>query len=328
VSGHLNLQHQVMSTVMLTAAYTGSRGYNLVQAIEGNPVLPQILSDGTAFFPAGAPRRNPYWDSIDYRTTGGRSWYHALQLGASKRFGLGHAWQVSYTLGRTEDETQGQTAGDSTNSSVFPQNPIDPRTDRGRADFDVRHVLAMNATWELPFGESLTGLRGALAKGWQINGIAMMRSGIPFSPSIQTQSNWSQSGNVAPGAEDRPNVRSGVRPEDIVLGGPARYFDPDAFELQPRGFLGNAGRNMLTGPGLVTVDASLVKSARWRLNRRHGEIQFRVEAFNAFNRTNFGTPNRVVFSPSDGTAPLPTAGRITSTATDARQVQVGIKVKF
>ena len=163
------------------------------------------------------------------------------------------------------DETQGQVGIDATNSSVFPQDPIDPRNDRGPADFDVRHVLTMNVAWELPFGEQLTGLAGAFARGWQINGLGVLRSGVPFSPSIVTGVNWSRSGNVANGAEDRPNLRPGVTPEDIVLGGPDQYFDPNAFVLQPRGFLGNAGRNMLRGPGFVNVDLSAVKHHTWHL---------------------------------------------------------------
>ncbi len=324
LTGNFNLQREVLPSLVLTAGYAGSRGYNLVQAIEGNPVVPQTLPDGTTFFPADAPRRNPSWESIDFRTTGGRSWYNAMQLGATKRFGHGHGWQVSYTLGKVVDETQGQVGGDATNSSVFPQDPIDPRNDRGPADFDVRHVFAMNATWALPFGESLTGLAGALARGWQVNGLGMLRSGVPFSPAIQTQSNWSGTGNVAPGAADRPNVRPGVRRDEIVLGGPTQYFDPNAFELQPRGFLGNAERNMLTGPGLVNFNLLLVKNSKWPLLGSNGEIELRIEAFNLFNRANFAIPNRVVFvGTSEGEAPLPTAGQITSTVTDARQIQLG-----
>ena len=315
LAGNVNLQRELLPGFVFTAGYATSRGYNLVQAVEGNPVVPQILADGTMFFTAGAPRRNPHWDSIDYRTTGGRSWYKALQLSGTKRFSSGYGWQVSYTLAQAVDETQGQTAGDATNSSVFPHNPIDSRSDRGPADFDVRHALAMNGSWQL-------------GRGWGISGIALVRSGVPFSPALQTQSNWSRSGNVAPGAEDRPNLRPGVNPAEIVLGGPTQYFDPNAFELQPRGFLGNAGRNMLTGPGLVNVDLALVKTGTLPAFGHRSQIEFRVEAFNVFNRTNFAIPNRVVFSPGDSQAPLPTAGRITTTTTDARQIQLGVKMRF
>lgn len=324
LTGNLNLQREVVSNLVLMVGYAASRGSNLVQAVEGNPVVPQILPDGTKFFPSNAPRRNQAWDSIDFRTTGGRSWYNALQVSATRRFSRGHRWQVSYTFGKTIDETQGQTASDAANSSSFPQDPIEPRNDRGPADYDVRHVFTANFTWELPFGRQLTGLAGALARGWQINGLGTLRSGVPFSPSISP--NWSRSGNMAVGAEDRPNLRPGVQVEDIVLGGPTRYFDPNAFVLQPRGFLGNAGRNMLTGPGFANVDLSLVKNHTSRLLGPRGQIEVRVEVFNVFNRTNFSIPNRVVFGGAD--TPLPTAGRITSTVSDSRQAQLGVKLRF
>jgi hypothetical protein len=329
LTGNLNVQREVLASLVLAVGYAGSRGYNLVQVIEGNPAVPEILPDGTKFFPVGVRRRNPHWESIDFRTTGGRSRYNALQVSATKRFSNRHRWQLSYTLAEAVDETQGQVGGDATNSSVYPQDPLNPRNDRGPADFDVRHVLAMNVTWELPLAESLNGVAGALGRGWQINALGLVRSGMPFSPAIQTQSNWSRSGNVAPGAENRPNVRPGVRREDIMLGGPTRYFDPNAFELQPPGLLGNAPRNMLTGPGLITFHLSVVKNTRCRCLGRDGAIELRVEAFNVFNRANFALPNRVVFAGiSEGEAPLSTAGQITSTVTPARQVQLGLKVKF
>jgi hypothetical protein len=329
LTGHVTFEREVLPNFVLIAGYAGSRGYNLAQAIEGNPAVPQVQPDGTKFFPANAPRSNPNWGSIDFRTANGRSWYNALQLGATRRSSRGFQGQVSYTFGEVIDETQGQVGIDATNSSVFPQDPIDPGNDRGPADFDVRHVLTMNVTWELPFGQQLTGLAGAFARGWQINGVGVLRSGVPFSPAITSGVNWSRSGNVANGAEDRPNLRPGVTPQDIVLGGPNQYFDPNAFVLQPKGFLGNAGRNMLRGPGFVNFDLSAVKHRSWHFAGKGGAIEFRVEAFNVFNRPNFSIPNRVVFAgASEGEAPLSTAGQITSTANAARQIQLGVKIKF
>jgi hypothetical protein len=324
LSGNLNVQREVVQSLVLLVGYAASRGSHLVQAVEGNPVVPEILADGSKFFPSTAPRRNRAWDSIDFRTTGGRSWYNALQVSGTRRFSRGYGWQVSYTFGKAIDETQGQTASDAANSSSFPQDPIDLRNDRGPADYDVRHVVTANVTWELPFGRRLTGLAGALARGWQLNGLGTLRSGVPFSPSITP--NWSRSGNAAVGAEDRPNLRPGVRLEDIILGGSTRYFDPTAFVLQPRGFLGNAGRNMLTGPGFANVDLSLVKNHHSRWLGPRGQIEVRAEVFNVFNRTNFSIPNRQVFGSVD--TPLSTAGQITSTVSDARQAQLGVKLRF
>lgn len=70
LAGNVNLQREVLPNLVLMIAYAGSRGYNLVQAIEGNPAIPQILSDGTRFFPLDAPRWNPNWGSIEHRRRG------------------------------------------------------------------------------------------------------------------------------------------------------------------------------------------------------------------------------------------------------------------
>jgi hypothetical protein len=107
-----------------------------------------------------------------------------------------------------------------------------------------------------------------------------------------------------------------------VQGGPTAYFNPAAFIQPLPGTYGNAGRNILQGPGLATTDLSLAKkiSLTERLN-----LQFRTEAFNIFNHTNFNTPNPVVYAAQTG-GPSPTAGVITSTSTTSRQIQFGLKL--
>jgi hypothetical protein len=133
-----------------------------------------------------------------------------------------------------------QLNADVSNSSVYPQDRYDRDRDWARADFDVRHVLSPNFVWNLP-RETDRGWLG----GWQVNGIVTLRSGVPFTPALGL-TNWSRSGNTS--GEDRPNLRPGVNPEDLILGRPDQYYDPSGFVLQPAGFLGNAGRNRLTGP--------------------------------------------------------------------------------
>ena len=174
---NLSAQRQLPGDLGLLVSYAGSRGYDLVRAVEGNPFVPQTLADGTLFVPANARRVNPNWGSIDYRTTGGHSWYDALQLMLRKRFSKGYQFQASYTLSETVDETQGQVSLDVSNSSIYGQNPYNQAGDRGPADFDVRHVLTFNAAWDLPLGRSLTGIAGVFGKGWQINALGTFRIG-------------------------------------------------------------------------------------------------------------------------------------------------------
>jgi hypothetical protein len=321
-SFNVNVQRELWSDVVATVGYAGSRGYNIPSAADGNPVVPQTLADGTEFFPAGAPRRNPNFGFIDLRTTAARSWYNALQASANKRFSKGYQLQVSYTLGKTLDLPQAQLAGDSGSgqSSPYPMDPWHPELDKGPANYDVRHVLNGYATWELPPGPT------PLLTGWQINGIVTLRSGMPFTPGIV--GNWSRSGNTS-GIADRVILKPGVDPDSIILGGVTRYFDPSAFMLPSRGTLSTLGRNTFRGPRFANVDLSLVKNTRVGALGNAGSVQFRLEVFNLLNHPNFATPDRQVFAGVSATeAPLPTAGRITSTVTTSRQVQLGVKVIF
>jgi hypothetical protein len=319
VTYNVNIQRDLAHGLVAMVGYAGSQGYDLVTAIEGNPNVPVEQADGSLFFPAGAPRRNTAWTSVDYRTSGGRSHYNALQTTVQKRFAGGYQVQATYTLSKVTDNTQAQLAVDSLGSSVYASNPYDRNQDEGPAVFDIRHVFSANATWQVPdFGKN------PFASGWQLNSIVSLRSGLPFSPSIST-SNYSRSGNTS--GEDRPNLCDpNVDPNSLILHDPLHWFDTSAFCLQPPGYLGNTPRNFLRGPGFANVDYSVVKNTHLAGN---SQLQVRVEVFNLLNRANFGTPTRAVFAGASQSDPvLPTAGLVTRTTNTSRQLQISAKVTF
>jgi hypothetical protein len=317
---NVNLQRELAGSWAAMVGFAGSRGYNLVNAIEGNPVVPVVQGDGTLFFPAGAPRRNPAWSSIDYRMSDGRSTYDALQASLMKRLSHGYQVQLSYTLSKAMDNADGQLGTDTVTSSVYPQNPYDLAAEWAVASFDARHVFSANATWQLPAFRN-----HAVLGGWQLNAILSLHTGYPFSPSIQTP-NWSRTGNTSTNAEDRPSVKSGTDPNRIITGDPSHWFDTSVFVLQPRGTIGNTPRNFLRGPGFANADVSLVKNQAFVGATR---LQIRLEVFNVFNRANFASPTRPVFAGAvENEAPLATAGQILRTVNSSRQVQLGIKVVF
>jgi hypothetical protein len=320
VTYNVSVQRELAAQITATVGYAGSRAYNLMSAIEANPIVPVIQAGGTKFFPAGAPRRNPAFGPIDYRTNGGHSEYNSLQVSAQKRFSRRYQLQAAYTLSKAMDNLQAQLNADVNNSSVYPQDPYDRDIDWARSDFDVRHLFSANFVWDLP------GRDGhVLLGGWQFNGIVTMRTGVPFTPALGN-TNWSRSGNTS--GEDRPNLRPGVDPDSLILGGPDRYYDTTAFVLGPQGFFGNAGRNILTGPSYAMTSVSVVKNTRVGA-LGGGQVQFRFEVFNLLNRPNFATPDRTVFAAATANeAPLATAGRITRTITSSRQVQLGAKILF
>ncbi len=323
---NVNVQRELPGGIVTMVGYAGSRGYELVRAADGNPNVATTDANGQTFFPAQAVRRNRAWGFIDYRTSGGRSWYNALQTALMKRLSDGLQAQATYTFSKVEDNTQAQLAADATNQNVYSTHPYDPLFDKGRADFDIRHVFTFNFTYELPWGREWTGAKGVLLAGWQVNGLGSLRSGVPFSPAIVT--NWSRSGNTQSG-NDRPNLVPGRSSDGLVLGGTRQFFDPAAFVLQPAGYLGNTPRGYLSGPNLSSYDLSLVKNVRLGGTVTPRTVEVRLELFNIFNHANYAVPNRTVFAGAQaGEAPLPTAGQITSTVTDGRQVQLGVKFRF
>jgi hypothetical protein len=127
----------------------------------------------------------------------------------------------------------------------------------------------------------------------------------------------------------RPNIAPGRKIEDAITGDPQNFVDPSFFQLQPAGFYGNSPRNALRGPNLKTFDMTLTK--RTAINERL-RTEFRIEAFNLFNRANFAPPNavnRVIYTNVDATgAPVlnQTFGQLTNTATFERQLQFGFKL--
>ena len=167
------------------------------------------------------------------------------------------------------------------------------------------------------------------------------QSGLPFTPLVSA--NRSRSG-VNGGQADRPDLVAGRTRRDIVsgqsagclgapagrkLGGPDLYFDPCSFSIALAGFLGNAGRDILSSPGVFTVDITLAKDTPVKYLGEAGKLEFRAEIFNILNRPNFSFPSRNVFAgTADVQAPIATVGQITSTVTNARQIQLALKLLF
>jgi hypothetical protein len=326
---NVNVQRELGAQTAITLGYAGSRGRHLLRSNDVNTAVPTIGAGGQPFFPAGAPRQNTAWTTIEAKTSDGDSWYSALIVDARRRFANGWSVQASYTWSDSEDTTQASTFfSDATNgtTSAFPE--FIPDYNRGPSDFNVRHHLVANATWDLPWGRDLSGVSGALLSDWRVSAIATYRSGYPLTVFVQnnrSRSQWQPS--LGPGiGRDRPSYAPGFDATSAVSGDPNQWFNPQAFVLQPAGTFGNVGRGDLDGPDLRLVDMAFVKEVR--PTSRTG-VELRIEVFNVFNRTNFGVPNLVAFAgAADGEAPLGNFGRIRNTVTSARQVQLGVRVRF
>src|SRR5262249_44899899 len=201
----------------------------------------------------------------------------------------------------TSDDGHGST-------SSLAADPFNWNFDRGIADNNRRHRFTTSFIWEVPVFRTANGFKKTLLGGWQLNGIVLLQSGVPFS--VTAGVNRSLSG----GAGDRADlIGSG---KVTISGSLTKYFDTSRFALPALGMFGTAGRNILQGPGYADVDASVFKRF---LITESKSLTLRFEVFNLFNRANFGNPS--------GSFSSAVFGQITS-ASDPRIAQAALKFVF
>jgi hypothetical protein len=264
-------------------------------------------------------------DKTNSQMFAGTSSYDALNVSLVKRATRGLTFKTNYTFSKALDYNSGGSSSSSTNQPKSILDPFDLKLSKGIAAFNLQHQFNASFVYELPFGKGRrwgggsSGLREKLIGGWQWNGIVTAQSGFPLTPLVGANT----SGTGDTDNPDVPNWNPAFS-GPVILGRPDRWFDPKAFGPVPpaNGTFGNVGRGSLTGPGLTTFDTSLFK--RISLNERWS-VQFRAEAFNVFNHSNFAEPNAVVFT---GNNISPSAGVITGTATTSRQIQFALKLMF
>lgn len=311
---NFTIQRQFSGSSVFTASYAGQRAVHLVRFIDFNQALGQILPDGRKFFPENSVTRNPNLTGVRYKVTDGQAVYNSLQLSFSQRFSRGLLFRVNYVYARNIDD--GSVTVTQGGDNDLPQDPDSRKAERGLSNYDVRHYFVAFWNWDIP---KLPGPRW-LGQGWQWNAISTFASGNPFS--VVVGFDRARARFQAGTSPQRPDLVDG-RTNNPILGGPDRYYDPSAFALPAAGFYGNLGRNTLIGPGLTMMDMSVNK--RFRLSDRV-DLQFRTEMFNSLNHPNFAIPSqRTVFSSA---GPVGSAGRITTTQTSARQLQLGLKLIF
>lgn len=330
---NLTFERQLPFDILLSAGYAGSRGMNLWRSGDWNIATPTRLADGTVFFPANTPRRNPAFGVIELKSSDGDSWYNAGLLEIRKRFSQGLTFQTSYTFSRNIDTTQASTFfSDATNgtTTAFPEFE-GFHYNKGLADYHSKHNWVTNFVYQLPLANDSTGATRVLLHGWQLSGILTMRSGNPLTVFVQANRSRSLAQpSLGPGIGfDRPAMSPGYTHQSAILGRPDRWFDPAAFVLQPAGQLGNMGRGALIGPDLHAFDLSLMKNFPLKRFGDAGNLQFRVETFNLTNRVNFGPPGLTAFAGTAATeTPLASFGLIRNTVTSARQIQLGLRLSF
>ncbi len=333
---NFTLQRQIPGQFVVTASYAGNRGiklfgagYNVNQldpvhfalglALQNqvpNPFFGQIPAGGISgrTVPQSQVLRPlPDYLEIDiWQNHGAASTYHSMQLSVERRYSKGLSLLISYTNGKLINDAS-STALTSGGESDFRIGRIDRRLDRAIDRDDVSQRLVGSLVYELPF--KLRGPARHAVNGWQINTIATGQSGIPLrvrGASNFTGINW-------PDMVRDPSLGSSER---SVL----RWLDPDAFRNPANFTIGNVGRTLPStrGPGLFDVALSVFKIFQVGEKIR---MEFRAEAFNAFNHVNYNDPNTTFRPNAQGLNVNPDFGRITA-ALNARALQFGLRLAF
>jgi hypothetical protein len=301
-SWNFAVQRELAKDVSVEAAYVGNVGHHLYYNNNVNQAYPG---------PGPLNPRRVYWNKfgwsqrIQNRANAGSSNFHSFQGKIERRMSADISFIASYTFSKTIDFGTYDAVSDGNNF----------RIDRGPADRDRMHIFTLGHVYELPFGpgkpfaSKVTGAVRQIIEGWKFAGITVLESGLPFSPQ------WS---STAPVNTDFQRLRPDLV-GDPTLTNPTRdlWFNPAAFAV-PTGYrMGTAGRNIMRGPCFVNGDWALYKEFRIGEQMR---LQFRSEAYNAFNNTHLRNPVNTVDTP--------TAGKITGTIDAMRQLQFGLRLSW
>jgi hypothetical protein len=298
--------------------YVGNKGTNLLQIISPNqPVYNPANNTFVSPFPSTViSNLKNVTGGVQQIQTTSLSTYNSLQTSLTKRFSSGLQFLAAYTFGKSIDYYSGAALNELANVAGDQRNW---RSNRGRSDFNREHRLVVSGVYSLPKFNYESGFAKAFLNDWQIAGIAVFQSGLPFSITDNPSNAVIQRANY-----DR-NFNG-----DIYTSGAAgerlnEYFNRQAFTrsafgtggFDPANPFGNTTRNGFTGPGQKNVDLSLIKFIPFS-ERLRGE--FRIEAFNIFNWVNYANPNSNIAGAG--------FGRIERASTGPRVIQLGLKLNF
>lgn len=315
---NVDLEYQLPGQILISPAYVGTKGTHL-QVLRD---LNQIPTPQASFDPTMAPFCDPIgppsngvckfstFTSIQNR---GNSTYHAFQLKAEKRTTHGLYFLSAFTFGKAINDQPEICC-----NSPWPQDSFNIKAEKGLADFDNRKRWVTSVDYELPVGKGRPflnqgGVLDAVLGGWHLGGIITFRSGFPFSPQID----FDPSNTGSPGLQRSNQIGNG----HLAHPTPNLWFNINDFPAPncPNGCFGNAGKNILEGPGEKTADLSLRKIFTITEDKN---LEFRAEFFNAFNHPVFQQPDAFI---TDGPG---AAGVITDIVIPQRQVQFALKLHF
>jgi hypothetical protein len=296
---NFSIQHSIRPGDLIELTYMGASGHNQQHRYEGNQcrVGADLRCDP-------ATRPYPRYSSLLTADFNGNSSYNALIARYHHQTQSGLDLRFEYTYGKAiNDHFQGG-ANDSQISTCRA-------CDKGVASFNVKHRAVASVIYRLPFGR---GRARAVLGDWNLLGIATFSTGVPFDV---TAANTTGFNNITHRANRLCDGRSNELQDSVRTNG-LKWFDTGCFAAPPSGYYGNAGRNVLYGPGIHNWDIGIEKM--WGIPLREGtRLQFRGELFNAFNHAQFGLPTSSVVSPTFG---------LINSARPPRLIQLGLRLLY
>ncbi|MBV9082205.1 MAG: TonB-dependent receptor [Acidobacteriaceae bacterium] len=319
----LNIQWQAMNQTLVEVGYVGTKGTSLPdrrainQAILASPSAP--INGITTNTSANTSLRVPFVgfspSGLLAEETASDSRYNSLQASVTRRFSHGLRFLASYTFSKALDDISGGM------TSIFAEIPGDEGnlpSNKGVSDFDRTHRFVLNFGYEIPawgFGWNQTALGKRFFSGWEVSGVVIAQSGTPFSVTDSGGAAFYGTSN------SRASFAAGATLQSAELSGSVesrlnKYFNTGAF-VRAGNYFGNAGRNILRGPGQRNVDLAINKHIRVTEGLN---AEFRTEFFNAFNVVNFASPSGSITSTN--------FGAITATEGNPRVIQLALRLAF
>jgi len=299
-----NLERQLWSGAGLDLQYLGSHSYHLDRSYYNNTPLPGPGSVNNR-------RPNALFGPIRTIATDEIANYESMTVSYHQRAFKGLMMNANYTWAHTLD------ASTDSNGGGTPMNPYSWKSDYGNSNWDIRHRFVASFVYDIPFFSNANPVLKAMLAKWQTNGIVTLQTGMPFNVTTGTDT-----ANTASSGTYRPNLvhsATSTCGRDHLVGciDATAFTVADLYPIVPANFAyGNAGRNLLHGPGAETVNFSLFKNFPIVEGVK---LQFRMETFSLFNHTNFSNPSSTINTSS--------FGNITG-ATGNRNIQFGAKLVF
>jgi hypothetical protein len=286
---------------VLDVAYVGNKGTHVDTSLKNwNQPDPG---------PGDIQSRRPYpeYARIRLQSYSANTNYNSLQVHFERRLAHGVSFTAAYTWSHEIDDAWETT----NNGGCGCQNPRNLSSERASGVYDQRHNVVIGYVWQIPFAKSLKGVAGTVVGGWSLEGILTFTSGSPFDvlESFDSQND--------DGLWERPNLVAGQK-LSVPNQGPSSWFNAGAFTPSVLMY-GNSPRDPVVGPGTDAVNLTLTKTFQMPWREAHS-VEFRAEAFNAFNTPQFANPDQYLGDTA--------FGQVTSTKLANRELQLALKYRF